>query len=565
MSERERKCKDCGRSRKPRKSLCDECRVKRTATNRRKFIRDGIEYKNLYQFCLSIGFKKKQYNMFSRMIKEGIDFEKALEISKDFKAYDNKLKLEECHKIAKAHGGKCLSTEYKRSDTKMKWECANGHIFETTLDTIKRGCWCKYCSSTYYTESLCRVIISTLFGCEFKKGRFFDWLRNEDGNLLESDGYSESLSMAFEYHGSQHFIFSEHFHGTLENFEKRKANDRYKADLYQKHNIKYIEITYRHVGSLSLPIENKINNIKDRILRECSRLGIFVPYPDAVIDSSLAYIGEEWRLDEIRESALQDGYRLISNRYEGMGNQKYEFMCINDHQFTQTYTNFKNVGCRCPECYIESNSFKQLEECYKIAEENGGECLDTEYINSNIKMKWRCSKGHKFKLSFSAIKNGRWCKKCYLESKRFKFRGVKYDTILDCCKEYGINSSAISVLTKSEGWTVQQALEYKIDGVGELKSRSGICMECGCKYIRKGQARYCISCRKKKELLRAQRRRKRDKEKIEVGRREWGSEEDLIILNYGREKSLLEMQELLPGRTQSAIKNRRLKLGIKVG
>jgi len=37
-----------------------------------------------------------------------------------------------------------------------------------------------------------------------------------------------------------------------------------------------------------------------------------------------------------------------------------------------------------------------LEDCNKIALEKDGECLSSEYINSQTRMKWRCKKGHIF-------------------------------------------------------------------------------------------------------------------------------------------------------------------------
>jgi hypothetical protein len=63
------------------------------------------------------------------------------------KILEDKLKLtiEEMQQIAKARGGKCLSKEYIDCRTKLKWRCKEGHEWETTPDSIKRGTWCPYC------------------------------------------------------------------------------------------------------------------------------------------------------------------------------------------------------------------------------------------------------------------------------------------------------------------------------------------------------------------------------------------------------------------------------------
>lgn len=57
-----------------------------------------------------------------------------------------KLLIEDCHKLAESKGGKCLSTEYINAISQMKWECAKGHIWNTFYSSIKQGTWCPECS-----------------------------------------------------------------------------------------------------------------------------------------------------------------------------------------------------------------------------------------------------------------------------------------------------------------------------------------------------------------------------------------------------------------------------------
>ncbi len=51
----------------------------------------------------------------------------------------------------------------------------------------------------------------------------------------------------------------------------------------------------------------------------------------------------------------------------------------------------------------------------KIANERGGVCLSTEYINNSTKLKWKCKKGHKWITMTRTILEGSWCPKCYLD------------------------------------------------------------------------------------------------------------------------------------------------------
>lgn len=63
--------------------------------------------------------------------------------------YCNRVKIDinEAHSLAKSKHGKCLSKSFKDSKTKLKWECQNGHIWESIFSSILNGHWCNKCSS----------------------------------------------------------------------------------------------------------------------------------------------------------------------------------------------------------------------------------------------------------------------------------------------------------------------------------------------------------------------------------------------------------------------------------
>ena len=61
-------------------------------------------------------------------------------------AHHVKLTIGEMQELAKSRGGKCLSKEYVNNHTKLKWECKNGHRWESTPKSVKKGNWCIYCA-----------------------------------------------------------------------------------------------------------------------------------------------------------------------------------------------------------------------------------------------------------------------------------------------------------------------------------------------------------------------------------------------------------------------------------
>ena len=47
--------------------------------------------------------------------------------------------------IAYGRGGKCISTRYVNANSKLKWECGEGHRWEAKPGHIKSGHWCPKC------------------------------------------------------------------------------------------------------------------------------------------------------------------------------------------------------------------------------------------------------------------------------------------------------------------------------------------------------------------------------------------------------------------------------------
>ncbi len=62
------------------------------------------------------------------------------------KCGNHKKTIEQMRAIAKSRGGKCLSEEYVHSQSKLRWECKKGHRWESKYNSIKDGCWCPQCA-----------------------------------------------------------------------------------------------------------------------------------------------------------------------------------------------------------------------------------------------------------------------------------------------------------------------------------------------------------------------------------------------------------------------------------
>ena len=56
------------------------------------------------------------------------------------------------HAIAAERGGKCLAGSYSNSQTKLDWECKQGHHWLATFNSVKQGSWCPECRAAARSE-----------------------------------------------------------------------------------------------------------------------------------------------------------------------------------------------------------------------------------------------------------------------------------------------------------------------------------------------------------------------------------------------------------------------------
>lgn len=57
-----------------------------------------------------------------------------------------RLTIQVLQERAVAKGGKCLSTSYRNARESYLWECSAGHQWHASADSIQRGTWCPYCN-----------------------------------------------------------------------------------------------------------------------------------------------------------------------------------------------------------------------------------------------------------------------------------------------------------------------------------------------------------------------------------------------------------------------------------
>ncbi len=380
-------------------------------------------------------------------------------IEKDTKCPDcctsQKLTIEEARRRAKLRGFEFLSESYYGVETKYKWKCQDGHIWEARAVHVFGGGGCHKCLNTQEEKS--RFIFEQLTGKKFPS------TRRALGNRLELDGYCKKFKLAFEYNGPQHYAFVKRFHRTEIGFDKQQKRDKLKAQLCEEKGIIKIDISclvvrtdeqlenfiqqslkQHGIGTPGTVDWSKFNGSRSKIkeIQEIAKKGSFECISKTYLgghtnlDFKCTKCGHKWRawptnirrgtgcrkcnsgtkeVIKIQEIAGRYGLSLMLNKYE-QNKIKYEWQCKNNHIW---WASFNQVTKRkhCPFCHAEDKRKRMLEKMKILAKLRGFKFLSTEYINCHTKRLWQCPKDHIWEATPNCVKIGTGCPRCAIENR----------------------------------------------------------------------------------------------------------------------------------------------------
>ena len=333
------------------------------------------------------------------------------ECAKKRSGSSQRLSIEEMHKMAEQRGGACLSTIYRNINTKLKWQCAEGHVWEATGASVRKGTWCGVCSSGVH-EQICRAILENGFQCKFPKS-YPDWLVNSLGNKMELDGYSKTLRLAFEYNGVQHYRLNKKFHKSEEELGRRQQDDLRKEALCLAHDVKLIVVPYTL----------KKSELRNFILNKLRELNFDLNEEKFIWSELDIYADSRNRLSEIRAAAENHGGKCLSKNYVD-AHTKMSFVCGEGHEW-EAIAGSIIKGHWCPECGRQDAAKKitkyDITFMHQIAADHGGECLSSEYLGVTQKLSWACANGHQWETTPAMIVKGHWCPMCSKSGKAGKY------------------------------------------------------------------------------------------------------------------------------------------------
>ncbi|MDW5415486.1 hypothetical protein R6242_02740 [Iodobacter sp. CM08] len=94
---------------------------------------------------------------------------------------------------------------------------------------------------------------------------------------------------------------------------------------------------------------------------------------------------------------------------------RVRWRCRKGHEWTATTGSIK-LGVGCGVCDRERR-YHTLEHMQSLAASRGGVCLSTHYTNVKTKMEWQCQRGHIWMAKADNLLIGHWCPQCAILSR----------------------------------------------------------------------------------------------------------------------------------------------------
>ncbi len=114
-------------------------------------------------------------------------------------------------------------------------------------------------------------------------------------------------------------------------------------------------------------------------------------------------------IEQMRQLASQRDGKCLSVVYES-NYTDLEWECKNGHRWFALPKAVKQ-GHWCTRCVVNSRK-KSIEDMQVLAQKKGGKCLSTQYGMNKTKLLWECKKGHQWHATPIAIQRGGWCPVC---------------------------------------------------------------------------------------------------------------------------------------------------------
>lgn len=303
-------------------------------------------------------------------------------------------------------GGKCLSGEAPTPPLNViRWECAVGHAWATSLEAFTRGEWCPRCRPNTRKSVQHMVVLAKKYGGEFRSASY------QGSNILHEWCCKNG-----------HEFFARPYTFKHRGFFCSQCNEDEKRT---RHLARLRAFAASRGGKL---LSNEYKEMKSPYLWQCAEKHQWTTTAGHVV-----HVGT-WcpecagitpgTIEKMRALALTRGGACLSTVYISC-KHKLLWRCALNHTW-EAIPGAVQRGTWCPTCSRKALAANTriprlgIGRMQEIAKERGGLCLSAEYKNAHTRLLWRClTCGLQWHAKpANIIARGSWCPKCANRQKK---------------------------------------------------------------------------------------------------------------------------------------------------
>jgi len=303
--------------------------------------------------------------------------------------------LEQMKEIASSRGGRCLSTLYRNTATKLEWRCSAGHEWSATPLQVKKGHWCPFCAH------VARLTLALLQQIAVRKG----------GHCLSVAYVNSSYPIRWKCAAGHEWLARARTIRAGNWCPVCAHNQRLKLEemrqIARERGGRCLSTTYKNASTPLVWIcrhghrwKACAANVKPGSRRKGSWCGECY--------NRRRRFHEKQSITAMRHLATARGGTCLSAEYLG-SKFKLTWKCKFGHCW-QAAPCYIVQGNWCPIC--ARNQRLSLSFFQELAAKRGGLCLSEKYVNVRTILRWRCADGHAWKAAPAKIKRGSWCPIC---------------------------------------------------------------------------------------------------------------------------------------------------------